>query len=36
MKNVMKRIGKFLVTLSPTVIAIGMNFIISFEKEMLL
>ena len=30
MKNVMKRIGKFLVTLSPTVIAIGMNFIISF------
>ena len=29
MKNVMKRIGKFLVTLSPTVIAIGMNFLVS-------
>lgn len=30
MKNVMKRIGKFLVTLSPTVIAVGLNFLVSF------
>lgn len=29
MKNVMKRIGKYLVTLSPTVIAVGLNFFIS-------
>ena len=29
MKSVMKRIGKFLVTLSPTVIALGVNILIS-------
>jgi len=35
MKNVMKRIGKFLVTLSPTVIAVGMNFLVSIVMVIL-